>query len=76
MEEYFELDGKNYIITNEISNNNFVYYFLSNEDDIYDIMIKKSKIDDPNTLFPLDNENEFKSAIELLRKNMIERFEA
>ena len=31
MEEYFELDGKNYIITNEIEGNGFTYYFLSNE---------------------------------------------
>lgn len=76
MEEYFELDGKNYIITNEVNHDDFTYYFLSNEDDIYDIMIKKSKKDDPNTLLPLDNENEFKSAINLLRKNMIEQFNA
>ena len=76
MDEYFEFDGKNYIITNEIKNKEFTYYFLSNEDDMYDVMIKKSKNDDPDTIYPLDNEKEFKSAIDLLKNKMTEQFNA
>ena len=73
MEEYFELDGKNYIITNEIEGNGFTYYFLSNEDDIYDVMIRKSRKADPDLICPLDDEKEFKKAIELLKNEMTEQ---
>ena len=76
MSEYYEFDGKNYIITNEIKNNNYTYYFLSNEDDMYDVMVRKSKEDDPDTIYPLDDEKEFKSAINLLKKQMTEQFNA
>ena len=76
MEEYFELDGKKYIITNEIEENGNIYYYLSNEDDMYDVMIKKSKKEDLETIYPLEDDKEFDFAVDLLRKKMTEQLNA
>ena len=56
--DYFEIDDKEYMITNEIEDNNLIYYFLSNLDEKEDIMIRKTKKDDPSILYPLDNVDE------------------
>ena len=70
--DYFEIDDKEYMITNEIEDNNLIYYFLSNLDEKEDIMIRKTKKDDPSILYPLDNVDEVEHAINLLEKIMVE----
>lgn len=70
--DYFEIDNKEYMITNEIEDDNLIYYFLSNLDEKEDIMIRKTKKDNPTILYPLDNVDEVEHAINLLEKIMIE----
>lgn len=70
--DYFEIDNKEYMITNEIEDDNLIYYFLSNLDEKEDIMIRKTKKDNPTILYPLDNVDEVDHAINLLEKIMIE----
>lgn len=70
--DYFEIDNKEYMVTNEIEDENIIYYFLSNLDEKKDIMIRKTKKDNPTILYPLDNVDEVNHAINLLEKIMIE----
>ena len=64
--EYFKIDGKKYMITHEIKDNNLIYYFLSNIDDYKDSMIRKSFTNDLETIHPLDSEEEVLHAVTLL----------
>ena len=70
--EYFEIGGKEYIITNEIQDNNIIYYFLTNMEEKDDIMVRKSTKDNLTTLYPLDNIEEVSHALNLLEKIMIQ----
>ena len=40
--EYFEIDGKEYMIAGEINDNSIIYYFLINLADKTDFMVKKA----------------------------------
>ena len=70
--DYFEINGKEYVITNEIEDNDIIDYFLSNLDKEDDMMIRKAKKDNLSTLYPLDNIDEVTRAIGLLEKTMIQ----
>lgn len=62
---YLELDGKNYIIVNEVDYKNNHYVYLVNEDDKDDIMIKKYNYD---ILEPLSSREEVDEVLGLLTK--------
>lgn len=62
---YLELDGKNYIIINEVDYKNNHYVYLVNEDDKDDIMIKKYNYD---ILEPLSSREEVDEILGLLTK--------
>jgi hypothetical protein len=72
--DYFEIDDKEYMITNEIEDNNLIYYFLANLDEKEDILIRKTQKENPTILYPLDDVDEVEHAIGLLEKIMIEEF--
>ena len=74
--DYFEIDGKEYMITNEVNDNDIIYYFLSNLEEKDDIMVRKSNKNDLTTLYPLDDIEEVTHAIDLLEKIMIQDFAA
>ena len=62
---YFELDGKNYIIVNEVDYKNNHYVYLVNENDKDDVMIKKYNGD---ILEPLSSHEEVNEVLGLLTK--------
>ncbi len=61
----YNIDGKKYIVVNELDYNNIHYLYLSNEENIKDIMLMKI-ID--GYLEPLDSEQEIKEVLKLLVK--------
>ena len=61
-------DGKRYYISKEIEKNNVIYVYLTNLEDVTDFCIRK-KDETKENLIGLDNEEEFKKAIELYKKN-------
>ncbi len=71
--EYFEIDGKEYMIAGEIDDNSMIYYFLINLNDKKDFMIKKAIASDAEMLLPLDNEFEFDRTINLFRERLIQK---
>ena len=67
--ETFKFDDKEYLIAEEVTKGNINYYYLMNIKDPTDQLVKKSLKEDPNTLYPLDNDQEFDEAIELFNRN-------
>lgn len=70
--EYFEIDGKEYMIAGEIDDNSMIYYFLINLNDKKDFMIQKAMASNAETLLPLDNEYEFNRTINLFKDKLIQ----
>lgn len=67
--ETFKFDDKEYLIAEEVTKGDINYYYLMNIKDPTDQLVKKSLKEDPNTLYPLDNDQEFDEAIELFNRN-------
>ena len=67
--ETFKFDDKEYLIAEEVTKGNINYYYLMNIKDPTDQLVKKSLKEDPNTLYPIDNDQEFDEAIELFNRN-------
>lgn len=64
-------DGKDYMVTDEFEINKVRYVYLTNEEDIADICIRKINIiNNEEYLVGLDSEEEFKNALqEFLTRN-------
>lgn len=64
-------DGKDYMVTDEFEINKVRYVYLTNEEDIADICIRKINIiNNEEYLVGLDSEEEFKNALqEFLNRN-------
>lgn len=62
---YFEIDGKTYIIVNEVDYKNNHYVYLVNEDNEKDIMIRILKDD---ALYPLSSREEVNELLGLIAK--------
>lgn len=64
-------DGKDYMVTDEFEINKVRYVYLTNEEDIADICIRKVNIiNNEEYLVGLDSEEEFKNALqEFLNRN-------
>lgn len=62
---YLEIDGKDYIIVNEVDYNGIHYVYLVNEKDEKDIMIKKYNNE---ILEPLSSKEEVNELLSLLTK--------
>lgn len=64
-------DGKDYMVTDEFEINKVRYVYLTNEEDIADICIRKINIiNNEEYLVGLDSEEEFKKALqEFLNRN-------
>lgn len=57
-----EIDGKEYILLDTITNNNNTYHYFSNESDVNDIEILKDSQDD---FVSIDTESEWNEALTL-----------
>lgn len=70
MEEnyYLEIDGKNYLIVDQIKNEKCEYVYLSNMEDQKDFCIRKLASDDNDLLIGLDSDEEFDYALRVFYK--------
>ncbi len=67
MVDTIEIDNKEYIILDKLTNNNNTYYYLSNANDPKDFFIQKLDNQKEN-LIPLDSKEEFNIAMEIYSK--------
>lgn len=69
--EVITIDENDYFVIKEIKLDSVSYLYLSNVNDEEDRLIRKINLDDPNTLLPLQNEEEFEKACNLLLKHVM-----
>lgn len=69
--EIIEIDEKEYCVINEVTYKEKTFLYLSNILDEEDTLIRKVSQEDKNTVVPLQDENEFEIACNLLCKNII-----
>lgn len=60
--EIYTFDNKKYIVIDKINE----YLYLSNKKDHHDMMIRKIDSNDNETLLPLDSDEEFEKALNLI----------
>lgn len=64
--EYVLIDNKKYEVVMEKAYNDTTYMYLSNLDDENDNLIRKYTTVDQETIYPLDNDEEFELAMSLI----------
>ncbi len=64
--EYVLIDNKKYEVVMEKTYNDTTYMYLSNLDDDNDNLIRKYTTADQETIYPLDNDEEFELAMSLI----------
>lgn len=65
----FNLDGKNYLVIDTIKENDAKYVYLSNEEDVNDILVQKEiKEEDKTYLVNLETEEEYNKAMLLFEE--------
>ena len=64
--EYVLIDNKKYEVVMEKTSGDTTYMYLSNLDDENDKLIRKYTTVDQETIYPLDNDEEFELAMSLI----------
>lgn len=64
--EYVLIDNKKYEVVMEKKSGDTTYMYLSNLDDENDNLIRKYTTVDQETIYPLDNDEEFELAMSLI----------
>lgn len=64
--EYVLIDNKKYEVVMEKKSGDTTYMYLSNLDDDNDNLIRKYTTVDQETIYPLDNDEEFELAMSLI----------
>lgn len=64
--EYVLIDNKKYEVVMEKTSGDTTYMYLSNLDDDNDNLIRKYTTVDQETIYPLDNDEEFELAMSLI----------
>lgn len=64
--EYVLIDNKKYEVVMEKASGDTTYMYLSNLDDDNDNLIRKYTTVDQETIYPLDNDEEFELAMSLI----------
>ena len=67
--EVITIDNKDYVVIEEVKHNNKTFLYLSNIINDEDTLIRKLDENDKNTVLPLQDEQEFEIACNLLFKN-------
>lgn len=68
--EIIDIENKKYMVLNEITENGETYLYLTNIKNPKDFIIQKVDKNDKDYLVNLDNDEEFKKALELFRKRI------
>ncbi len=66
--EYVLIDNKKYEVVMEKTSGDTTYMYLSNLDDENDNLIRKYTTVDQETIYPLDNDEEFELAMSLIEE--------
>lgn len=66
--EIIEIDNKEYYVLTELKGKSETYLYLSNKEDEEDTFLRKVDKNEPNTIIPLESEEEFEEATELLQE--------
>ena len=66
--EIIKIDDKDYAVIDEATYNEDTFLYLSNIQNLEDVLIRKLDKNDKNIVVPLDNEQEFEIACNLLLK--------
>ena len=66
--EYVLIDNKKYEVVMEKTSGDTTYMYLSNLDDDNDNLIRKYTTVDQETIYPLDNDEEFELAMSLIEE--------
>lgn len=64
------IDGIDYVLVNQLEEENVTYIYLSNIDDPNDVVIRKSSPNDKDLFIPLEDEDEYYLANLLLFKKL------
>ena len=64
----YSFDNKKFVLVEQINN----YLFLVNMKNSHDMMIRKENVEEPNVLLPLDDDDEFEYALQLLTRKKLE----
>ena len=70
--EVIDIENKKYMVLNEIVDNGETYLYLTNVKNPKDFMIQKVDKNDKDLIINLDNEEEFKKALELFTNRVDE----
>ena len=70
--EVIDIENKKYMVLNEIEDNGETYLYLTNVKNPKDFMIQKVDKNDKDLIINLDNEEEFKKALELFTNRVDE----
>ena len=68
--EIIDIENKKYMVLNEITENGETYLYLTNIKNPKDFIIQKVDKNDKDYLVNLDNDEEFKKALELFKKRI------
>ena len=68
--EVIDIENKKYMVLNEIEDNGETYLYLTNVKNPKDFMIQKVDKNDKDLIINLDNEEEFKKALELFTNSV------
>ncbi len=66
--EVVTIDGTDYVIIKEVKHEDISYLYLSNINDEEDTLIRKTDKEDKDLILPLENDQEFELACNLLLK--------
>ena len=66
--EVVTIDGIDYVILKEVKHEDISYLYLSNINDEEDTLIRKTDKDNKDLILPLENDQEFELACNLLLK--------
>ena len=70
--EIIDIENKKYMVLNEITDNDETYLYLTNIKNPKDFIIQKVDKNDKDYLVNLDNDEEFKKALDLFSKKIDE----
>lgn len=70
--EIYNINDKEYMLLDKVTKDNDTYLYFSNITEGNDYIIRKLDRTDPESMIPLDDENEVKKAILLLTNRRLE----
>ena len=71
--DIYDIDGKEYMLLDQVTKNENTYLYLSNVEEGNDFIIRKLNPENEEEMLPLENEEEVKRAILLITNKQIDK---